>query len=753
MQTLSTLSSLISRPILICPLPPVTDRLGQSKKSLAKQSIYVKISSIRLCIQVVNGRHIGETELSDQILDNRRIDSMYRRLFSIAVWTLILGLAGSAGAFPLKVDIGADGQLVKPGWQEFSAGHAVGCESRIFDVDGLATGVEICIGNNNTAGYRNYYPGGDLGGDMVYPDSEGDRGPIDGSVILTLRDLPAGEYSLFSYHNDSKSSHDPHGSINATVSGAVSDFTDDLGVAQTRNMVDDANLGQSIVTFTATGAGDVIVTYAPVSNIGDDPRAVLSGFELGPSGTTVQFESASSAGAENESPVIIWVSLSIAADETVTVDYAVTGGTATAGVDYVLEDGTLSFEAGQRRRSIEIVVIDDGVAEDDETIELTLSNPTGADVTLGVNTQHTYTIVDMTPSVSFDEAQSQVHENASPANISVSLSNALTHTVTVDYAVTTSGTATRGVDYILEDGRLSFNAGQITQIISIAIIQDNLNEPNETIEITLSNPSNAELGTIAQHTLTILPPTLQLCPRGDLNSDCTVDFNDLRIFSSQWLDAQGVCLGSDAACANLDGIGGIDMFDFALLANNWLESLGALEVTIVPEQAVTADAGWRIEEEQTWRASGDVLRGLEYGSYTIEFKPIPGWNEPNDIIVEIDDNETVTVTGTYSRQLGSLQVDIYPQEAVDANAGWRVLGSQTWRQSGYVETGLAVGSVVVEFKPIVGWTTPAPQIVQIRDGQRTYASGTYTPIDYSGLKSTTAATQLLIWQGCILQMT
>ncbi|HIJ51708.1 MAG TPA: hypothetical protein HPP66_00960, partial [Planctomycetes bacterium] len=58
----------------------------------------------------------------------------------------------------------------------------------------------------------------------------------------------------------------------------------------------------------------------------------------------------------------------------------------------------------------------------------------------------------------------------------------------------------------------------------------------------------------------------QLYTVGDLNADHKVDFKDLQIFSLQWLDPSG-CFGS--GCADLDGLNGIDMVDFALLAANW----------------------------------------------------------------------------------------------------------------------------------------------------------------------------------------
>ena len=57
-------------------------------------------------------------------------------------------------------------------------------------------------------------------------------------------------------------------------------------------------------------------------------------------------------------------------------------------------------------------------------------------------------------------------------------------------------------------------------------------------------------------------------PKGDLNEDCKVNFEDLRHFAGQWLDVN--CLALDCE-ADLDSIRGVDMSDFACLADNWFK--------------------------------------------------------------------------------------------------------------------------------------------------------------------------------------
>ena len=134
---------------------------------------------------------------------------------------------------------------------------------------------------------------------------------------------------------------------------------------------------------------------------------------------------------------------------------------------------------------------------------MTLSNPSNA--TLGSDIIYTYTITDNddAPVVDFNTTSSSGAESVSSVGLTVDLSAASNQNVTVDYAVT--GTATgSGTDYTLANGTLTISAGATSGTITIAgIIDDSLDEANETVIVTLSNPSNATLGSDSVHTYTI----------------------------------------------------------------------------------------------------------------------------------------------------------------------------------------------------------------------------------------------------------
>src|SRR5205823_7576384 len=109
-------------------------------------------------------------------------------------------------------------------------------------------------------------------------------------------------------------------------------------------------------------------------------------------------------------------------------------------------------------------------------------------------------------------ASSSGSESVASTNLAVSLSAVSAKTVTVNYAVT-GGTATGGgVDYTLASGTLTFAPGVTSQNVSLTVVNDATDEDDETIQVTLSSPSNASLGATIAHTYKILdndnPPTV-----------------------------------------------------------------------------------------------------------------------------------------------------------------------------------------------------------------------------------------------------
>jgi hypothetical protein len=110
---------------------------------------------------------------------------------------------------------------------------------------------------------------------------------------------------------------------------------------------------------------------------------------------TVSFREAAAQKSERSGRVMLEVQLLPASSRPVTVAYAAIGGTATAGEDFRLLLGTLTFSPGQTRQFIPLVLLDDKAYEGDETIQIGLSAPVGA--FLGNVAQQRVTLVDDDP--------------------------------------------------------------------------------------------------------------------------------------------------------------------------------------------------------------------------------------------------------------------------------------------------------------------------------------------------------------------
>ena len=84
-------------------------------------------------------------------------------------------------------------------------------------------------------------------------------------------------------------------------------------------------------------------------------------------------------------------------------------------------------------------------------------------------------------------------ENTDDAlDFAVTLDRASTLTVTADYA-TSNGTATAGHDYTATSGTLTFTPGETHKTVSVPILNDAIDDGTETMTLTLSNASNAQI--------------------------------------------------------------------------------------------------------------------------------------------------------------------------------------------------------------------------------------------------------------------
>lgn len=213
--------------------------------------------------------------------------------------------------------------------------------------------------------------------------------------------------------------------------------------------------------------------------------------------------------SEGVGMVVLVAELNVATSQEVTVPFSITGK-ATNGVDFTITPSPVVIPPGLPTARIEIMIIDDTLDEyDDETIVVTMGEPTNADKAEPF--QHTLTIIDNDdpPAVFFvPDTQSKQEEDGS-MTVLAQLSDFSAKNITVPFGV--SGTATQGDDFTVTAGPLSFPAGSDSAAILINVIDDIIDEEDETVILTLLDPPldpidglpNVVLGTPNPHTATI----------------------------------------------------------------------------------------------------------------------------------------------------------------------------------------------------------------------------------------------------------
>jgi hypothetical protein len=220
-------------------------------------------------------------------------------------------------------------------------------------------------------------------------------------------------------------------------------------------------------------------------------------------GGTVRFNLANYPRKEDAGTVALAVQRT-SSTGVASVKYATTAGTATAGSDFATTSGTLTFADGAKSATLSIALTADRNIEPDETFTVALSEPTNG-LALGTPASATVTIQnDDQPGVISFGTSTYVKSEAGPtATITVLRSGGLASGVTVGYR-TSNGTATAGADYTGQAGTLSFDGGVASASFSVPIVNDTLDEADETVNLELSSPTaGATLGARSQAVLTI----------------------------------------------------------------------------------------------------------------------------------------------------------------------------------------------------------------------------------------------------------
>ncbi|MFK7819764.1 MAG: Calx-beta domain-containing protein, partial [Planctomycetaceae bacterium] len=178
-----------------------------------------------------------------------------------------------------------------------------------------------------------------------------------------------------------------------------------------------------------------------------------------------------------------------------TVQVVSADGSATEGEDYSAVIETLVFEDGVTSQTFFVTVTNDAAEEPDETITLTLENPTGG-AELAFREQMRVTIVDNdgeTDEATIRIADSRVVESDDGEQfIEFEVTRSDNEGAPSVSWTTADGTATAGEDYEQTSGTVAFtDGGDLTQTVRVPVLGDTLVERDETFIVRLSDAVDA----------------------------------------------------------------------------------------------------------------------------------------------------------------------------------------------------------------------------------------------------------------------
>ncbi|HAX75110.1 MAG TPA: hypothetical protein DCY88_04545, partial [Cyanobacteria bacterium UBA11372] len=252
------------------------------------------------------------------------------------------------------------------------------------------------------------------------------------------------------------------------------------------------------------------------ATIGTQNTATLSILD---NDSSIQFGASNFTVNEDGTPVLA-VTVTRTGDTTTPASATVNlnNGTATggsqpfaAGTDFDNAAQVVNFASGETSKTVLIPINDDTDIEPTETVNLSLSNPTG-NATIGAQNTATLNILDNDSSIQFSNPQYVVNEDGT-AILAVTVTrtgnttNAASVTLNLADDTATGGSQpfAAGTDYNNAAQIVNFASGETSKTVVIPINNDLLVEGDETVDLSLSNPTGgATLGTQDTAILTIL---------------------------------------------------------------------------------------------------------------------------------------------------------------------------------------------------------------------------------------------------------
>jgi hypothetical protein len=303
----------------------------------------------------------------------------------------------------------------------------------------------------------------------------------------------------------------------------------------------------------------------------------------------------------------------------------------------------------------------------------------------------------------FSAASYSVDENRGAASITIVRAGNSMIPVNVDYTAS-NGTAESSIDYTATSGTLNFAAGETSKTFTVPIIDDKLNEGDETIRLILSNPScAAALSGMCMATLTIIDndsmPSLSI-------SDTAVTEGDsgavVATFNVNLSEASSRSITVDFATADGTAIAGSDYLSNAGVLT-FTPGMTTQNVSIIVNGDLfnEADETFLVNLQNLINAT--IADGQGTGMI-IDDDPLPAITAPTDVTVSTGLGATVCGKVVSDAMLGA-----------PTFSGKGVTVTRTGVPSGNL---FSVGTTIITYtvKDQAGETAIDTQTVNVTDG-------------------------------------
>ncbi|MFC0168152.1 Calx-beta domain-containing protein [Pseudoduganella danionis] len=416
--------------------------------------------------------------------------------------------------------------------------------------------------------------------------------------VVSLSAPSSGTVSVYYSTNNDTTGYSDYASTSGTLVFAPGVTTQTVRVALVNDLLVDGleilklNLSSPVNATIGNGQGSLLL-------VDNDTLADT----LNPAGLSVRDVIVD----ESAGTVSFAVLLDKATNDSFSVSYTTVNGSAVAGSDYAAVAGTLSFAAGETLKIVTVPLINDSAIEQDEVFSLQLGGVTGkaASSVQVLNASGNATIIHndqavlATPSISVSNPTAG--EADGYVDFVVSLNGPSSAPVSVYYS--TNNATTSYSDYASASGTLVFAPGVTSQVVRVALVNDNLTESAETLKLTLNSAVNATLagGNGSSGIATIIDnDTL-----ADTVNRATLSVQDISVnetagtatfalvlskatssaFNVAWSTADGTALaGSDyAAASGVVGFGAGETFKLvtvSLINDPWLENAESFQLRL-----------------------------------------------------------------------------------------------------------------------------------------------------------------------------